>query len=75
MTALEYCIKYDFVAALNDKEHGKSEKEEFKAFERVVFLLLSISKKKSIDWLSYLLIRFSFGKVLNSLLYLKWTKK
>ena len=46
MTALEYCIKYDFVAALNDKEHGKSEKEEFKAFERVVFLLLSISKKK-----------------------------
>ena len=45
MTTPEYCVKYDFVkylrkAPLNDKEHGKSENEEFKAFERVVFLQL-----------------------------------
>ena len=45
MTTLEYCIKCDFVkylrkAPLNDKEHGKSQNEEFKAFERVVFLQL-----------------------------------
>ena len=36
MTTLEYCVKYDFVAPLNEKEHVKSENEEFKAFERVV---------------------------------------
>ena len=45
MTTPECCVKYDFVkylrkAPLNDKEHGKSENEEFKAFERVVFLEL-----------------------------------
>ena len=45
MTTLEYCVKCDFVkflrkAPLNDKEHGKSENEEFKAYERVVFLQL-----------------------------------
>ena len=38
MATLEYCVKYDFVAPLNDEEQGKS--EEFKAFERVIFLLL-----------------------------------
>ena len=36
MTTLEYCVKYDLVAPLNDKEHGKSEIEELKVFERVV---------------------------------------
>ena len=40
MTTLEYCVKYDFVAPLNDEEQGKSENEEIKAFERVTFLLL-----------------------------------
>ena len=43
MITLEYCVKYDFVkykAPLNDKEHGKSKNEEFKTFERVVFLQL-----------------------------------
>ena len=36
MNTLEYCAKYNFVAPLTDKEHGKFENEEFKAFERVV---------------------------------------
>ena len=36
MTTLEYCVKYDFVAPLNDKEHIKSENEEFEVFQRVV---------------------------------------
>ena len=36
MNALEYCAKYNFAAPLTDKEHGKFENEEFKAFERVV---------------------------------------
>ena len=36
MTTLECCVKYDFVAPLNDKEHGKFKSEEFKAFEIVV---------------------------------------
>ena len=31
MTTLEYCVKYDFVAPLNDKE--------FKAFQRAVKFL------------------------------------
>ena len=39
MATLEYCITYDFVAPLNDEEHGESENVEFKAFERVFFLL------------------------------------
>ena len=39
MTTLEYCVKYDFVAPLNDEEHRKSGNEEFKVFKRVVSLL------------------------------------
>ena len=26
MTTLEYCVKYDFVAPLNDEEHGNNPK-------------------------------------------------
>ena len=45
MTTQEHCVKYDFIkylrkAPLNDKEYRKSKNDEFKAFDRVVFVLL-----------------------------------
>ena len=40
MTTLENCVKYHFAAPLNDEEHEKSAKEEFKVFEKVISLLL-----------------------------------
>ena len=40
MTTLKNCVKYHFAAPLNDEEHEKSAKEEFKVFEKVISLLL-----------------------------------